>query len=216
MTGALGRAWRRWRAEGPAGIAAALADRVEDVRAARLDRRYAIDTRPEGTRHEPIQVHAFHAIASRLPPPGNRAFVDYGAGKGRALILAAEAGFARVAGVECDPALHAVARANLKSYRAQRPHAGAIDITLGDAVAYEPPAGDAVLFFYNPFGAEALGAVLARLRALRERSDAEWLLAYRTAVHAALVEAEDWLEPVVDRPDFRIWRTRARRHRDAQ
>ena len=50
-------------------------------------------------------------------PLERTAFLDVGAGKGRAMLLAAELPFRRIVGVELHPALAAIARTNIKLYR---------------------------------------------------------------------------------------------------
>ena len=57
-------------------------------------------------RYEPIQPEFFAHLVERLPAiePSDFTFVDVGSGKGRALILAAVAGFRTVIGVEFDGA----------------------------------------------------------------------------------------------------------------
>src|SRR5207245_5268496 len=49
--------------------------------------------------------------------PSQLTFVDFGCGKGRALVLAAEHGFRRVLGIECDAQLFAAAQRNARAYR---------------------------------------------------------------------------------------------------
>ena len=47
-------------------------------------------------------------------------FIDFGCGKGKVLLLAAELPFQRIIGIEFSPALARVAEENLKSYRGKR------------------------------------------------------------------------------------------------
>ena len=205
----LGRVARRLRAEGPAGLWYAIADRVEDWRDARFDRRFGIDTRFE-TGHQPIQIGVFRRIVHELPrSPRSLAFADYGCGKGRALILAAELGFAHVAGVEHVPSLHSRALANVRSYREMRPGAPSIEVTLGDASAWDPPERPAMLFLYTPFDEAVFRQVVQRLHERWQARQPQWLIAYRTPVHARILQDAGWVQPVVERPDFRIWRTNA-------
>ena len=208
MRGLLGKALRRLQAGGPAAILEALADRAEDWRDARFDRRFGIDTRFEPG-HQPIQIGVFDRIVRAVPAaPRELAFVDYGCGKGRALVLAAEHGFAHVAGIEHVPALHAQARRNVESYRERRPAAPSIEVRLGDAAEFEAPEGRALLFFYNPFDEAVMARVLAQLEARWIERPAPWFLAYRTARHARLMNDARWLDVVIEHPAFSIWRTR--------
>lgn len=94
-------------------------------------------------------------------------FIDFGSGKGRVLLLAAELPFARVQGVELSPELHARAVKNIRSARALRRRAATIESTTQDATEYELPDTDLVLYFANPFGPAVMRTVLGRV-------DASW------------------------------------------
>jgi SAM-dependent methyltransferase len=99
---------------------------------------------------------------------GGFTFVDLGAGKGRALLLAARHGFKRVVGVEFARQLVDVAQRNIRaagSWVAER-----TSIVQHDAGTYELPHEPVVLFMYNPFGARTMAAVAQRTRASFERS----------------------------------------------
>ena len=54
-------------------------------------------------------------------------FVDFGSGKGRALLMASEFPFPRVTGIEFSPELHAIAQKNIREYRRRRNGFGAVD-----------------------------------------------------------------------------------------
>ena len=92
-----------------------------------------------------------------------RAFVDLGCGKGRALMLAAEMPFREAMGVELDRGLAAVAQRNVRRWvelgRARCP----VGVVQGDATEVELPAGPLVVYLYNPFRAEVLRRLLLRL-----------------------------------------------------
>src|SRR5713226_561215 len=87
-----------------------------------FDRKYGIETRRtvwrkrvsimgDNVNYEPVDLELFaHGIAF-VP---RVTFVDLGCGKGRALILAHEAGFRNLIGVEMSPKLAAAARSNLQ------------------------------------------------------------------------------------------------------
>ena len=89
-------------------------------------------------------------------------FVDYGAGKGRALAAAAVRPFRRVIGVEISGELVEIARRNLARLRHRR--AGQVEIHHADAAAFAVPDDANVFFFFNPFGGATLGRVVERIR----------------------------------------------------
>jgi hypothetical protein len=54
----------------------------------------------EGTPYQPTRLRFVRQVLSALRPPQEGAFVDFGCGKGRVLLLAADYGYRRVTGVE--------------------------------------------------------------------------------------------------------------------
>jgi SAM-dependent methyltransferase len=89
-------------------------------------------------------------------------FVDYGAGKGRALAAAAAHPFRKVIGVEISEELVEIARDNLG--RMKRRRAGRVEIHHSDAAAFAVPDDANVFFFFNPFGGATLARVVERIR----------------------------------------------------
>lgn len=94
--------------------------------------------------------------------PDNVVFVDYGAGKGRALAAAAMHPFRKVIGVEISGMLVEIARRNLA--RMKRRRAGHVEIHHADAAAFPVPDDANVFFFFNPFGGATLSRVVERIR----------------------------------------------------
>jgi SAM-dependent methyltransferase len=191
---------------------------------ARFDRRYGIDTcgiqddlaalgaggehLAEANGYEPVQFRVFRAImrACGIDPRGY-VFVDFGSGKGRALLLAAQYGFKRIIGVEFAPKLHQVAQRNVEAFCRRRPLAGGrIELHCGDAVDLEIPDADALLCFYNPFGERVLRKVAANIeRSFRERPR-KLLIAYRNAVHSHVFDELAFLRPAARNKSFALYR----------
>lgn len=225
------KAWRRFRRDGLAAMWRAAVDKLEDRfsrwRDGRLDRRIGIDTcgiqddlaslgaRGEhlenGQGYQPIQISVFRQIVRTMPiAPKDYYFIDYGSGKARALILAAEAKFQRMIGVEFAPGLHAAALKNVTIYHQWRKGAGPIELICGDASEFVLPGCKAVLFFYNPFDGLVMEKVLARIeQGWRERGH-DWLVVYRNPRHADLLDRKPFLTLIAEHPAFRIYRTRSR------
>jgi len=109
-----------------------------------------------GIDYEPVDPVTFKQ-AIRYAPHG-ATFVDLGCGKGRALILAHQAGFRKLIGVEFSPALAAVARDNLAGLNIPA------EIVECDAANYIFPDENCVIFMYNPFGRQVLEKIVPRLR----------------------------------------------------
>lgn len=101
--------------------------------------------------------------------PAQWSFIDFGAGKGRVVLVAAERPFREVIGVELSADLQRVALDNLRRYRGPA-DVRRIRVELGDARAFTFPPGDLVLHFYHPFGPPILREVLRGLeRAMQEQ-----------------------------------------------
>jgi SAM-dependent methyltransferase len=90
-------------------------------------------------------------------------FLDVGAGKGRAMLTASLQPFERVTGIELNPALAAIARANMNAFAARASPLAPVELLQGDAL--EVPLADTptVAFLFHPFEAPLLRRFLARL-----------------------------------------------------
>ena len=169
-----------------------------------FDWRYGVDTaqrikldalaissenKSRGQMYQPTGIPAFRALLRTLPLPRNTGFVDYGCGKGRVLLLAADAGFQRVLGVEFSPQLCDIARTNAARYRARKSNLPPIEIVEVDASRYDPPADVGVFYFYCPFDELLMRAAVDRiLESLRLHPREGWLI-YNLPRHRQAVEA---------------------------
>jgi len=196
-----------------------LVGRYEEWRHRGLDRRYGIDTsctkNPaadagallaayHGYHYEPIQLDVFKRIVRALPiSPARLTLIDFGCGKGRALVLAAEHGFRRVVGIECDASLFAVAQRNVQAYRSARKCD--IELHLGNAVHYELPGEDCLCFLYNPFDEVAMAETLARIAQSLQRNRRKLLVAYRNPRHGALLAGAPFLRNLVRNRTFELY-----------
>jgi hypothetical protein len=140
--------------------------------------------------YNPVSAEAFRRALDAVNFEAGRAvFVDFGAGKGRAMLLATHYPFRRVLGVELAPRLQRIAAENLARYRAPERICGDAEIALGDALGYPIPEDPAVFFFYDPFGPLVFAPVIERIRrSLVERPRRAWIV-YRDPRCGDLVEA---------------------------
>lgn len=130
-----------------------------------------------------------HALA-RLPDPRRLAFVDLGCGKGRVLAVASELPFRAIVGVELSGALARDARRNAAIVAARHPDRTPIAVIHGDAVRAALPDGPLAVFMYQPFGADVMAAVAARLG---EDPGRERYVVYVNPVHGAVLDASSAL-----------------------
>jgi SAM-dependent methyltransferase len=108
-----------------------------------------------------------------LPPHplSDYSFVDFGAGKGRALLVASELPFRQVIGIELNPTLADIAQLNVERWRAS--HAAdataqalaPIRLLEQDALTYDLPRTPTLAFLFHPFEAPVLKLLLRRIEA---------------------------------------------------
>lgn len=94
-----------------------------------------------------------------LPKLASFTFVDLGCGKGRPLLVASEYPFRDIVGVEFSAPLAQIAKQNADLIARRFPQRTPIRVVIGDASRFPLPAGDLVLFLYNPFGSELIARV---------------------------------------------------------
>jgi SAM-dependent methyltransferase len=93
-------------------------------------------------------------------------FVDVGAGKGRAVLLAAELPFRKVIGVEISEELASLAQKNVTRWnRAARPKARKIRVVHADATKFRWPRTPLLVYMYNPFACPLVARVAESLAA---------------------------------------------------
>jgi hypothetical protein len=103
-------------------------------------------------------------------PFGEFDFVDFGSGKGRVLMLAAEQGFRRSIGVEFAGDLVEVARKNAEIFNSRRSKPAIIESLHMDAMDYVLPDKPLVIYFYCPFYGAVMDRVLANITSSHARN----------------------------------------------
>ncbi|MBZ5661665.1 MAG: class I SAM-dependent methyltransferase [Acidobacteriia bacterium] len=93
-------------------------------------------------------------------------FVDVGAGKGRALLLAAESPFRKVIGVELNEELARIARRNIIIWKRTTRSRGKIRVLEQDALDFRWPRAPLLVYLNNPFECELVEKLAARLASL--------------------------------------------------
>lgn len=111
--------------------------------------------------YEPVTRKTFHRMMAHLPPDLSRyTFIDFGSGKGRSLLMAADYNFQRIVGVEFARNLHAIAEANLCKSRASFKRCRDVSSACINALDLRYDASHYVLFFFAPFHADIVRQVL--------------------------------------------------------
>jgi cyclopropane fatty-acyl-phospholipid synthase-like methyltransferase len=119
----------------------------------------------------PVRVANARAALRDLPIKdySKYRFIDIGSGKGRVLFVAAEFPFRGVVGVEFSKTLHEEALANLARYRHISQRCRVIESVHANAMDYEFPEENLVVYLFNPFGPEVMSRMLKNLERSLER-----------------------------------------------
>lgn len=102
-------------------------------------------------------------------PIDRYSFIDVGAGKGRAILVASELSFRLVIGIELNPALADIAQRNVDHWIATRaadptaPAHAPVRLVEQDALDFDFPRTPCVAFLFHPFEAPLMKKLLARI-----------------------------------------------------
>ena len=119
----------------------------------------------EGVIYATLTDGALWASFNRIAIPyAEYSFVDFGSGKGKAILVASQLSFRKVIGVEYSEELIGVARKNLETCRGLERKCGGIELLNMDAADFEIPSGPLVLYFYNPFYETVMQKVVSNIR----------------------------------------------------
>ena len=120
------------------------------------------ENKAAGYRYQPARVvplrRLLKNIERELPP--NPVLVDFGSGKGRVLLVAADWGLRDLRGIEFSKELCEIARRNCSRFKAQTGGSASFQITEIDAAQYVVQPDENFFFFYNPFDNTVLSRVL--------------------------------------------------------
>jgi SAM-dependent methyltransferase len=117
-------------------------------------------------------------------------FLDVGAGKGRALLLASRYPFLRVEGIELSPTLAAIANSNIKLWR-QDPTAYALSplkLHCADATRHPLPKQPTLAFLFHPFELPVLRRFVRHVERSVSESPRPFDLLYANAEHDSLLD----------------------------
>lgn len=214
---------RAWSKHGPLGFArlayknltyyARLPFEPEIIRGQRYDRefdkQYGTDTTgyvPIGAltvpaenenharEYAPADTNTFRAILARLAiDHAEFAFIDFGSGKGRTLLLASDYPFKRIIGVEFAREMHLVAVNNIAIYRSPTQKCTRLESVCADATVFELPDCPLVCFFNNPFDDVVFEKWLAYLRRWAASRPHDCYVVYLNCFHRGLFDkSPDW------------------------
>jgi SAM-dependent methyltransferase len=185
------------------GATVLTASRWLDVILDRLtfDRRHGVDTAPPGSvlafllrrrirRHWPVPARTVRSILEALRDQIEGSdFVDFGSGKGRAILIASEFPFRRIVGVERDAELVAISQRNVDAYRSTTRQCTDIEGLNIDARDYPIPEADCVLFLHDPGGRQLLAVLAAKVRAACAARQHGLFIVYVSPRHSSVFDS---------------------------
>lgn len=164
----------------------------------------------EGTGVAPADITAYYGVAPSIlhglvdlwlrecappQPIGRTVFLDVGAGKGRAMLLASQHPFLRVEGVELNAGLASVATANMKLWKKDPGAMSLAPLRLreGDATRLPLPEEPTLAYLFHPFEAKLLRRFLRHVARSISRQPRAFELMYVNAEHDSLLDHEPGL-----------------------
>ena len=160
--------------------------------------------------YDPIDPEKFQRTAGSLAlRHEDFIFIDFGSGKGKSVLLAAELPFKKIIGVEFSPDLYQIAQRNLQTYQNPNQKCKNIELVCMDAAVFPIPQEPAVLFMFNPFGKEVMARVIENVRQSYEAHPRELYVVYATPVLDEMWARAGFLEKVKELPGyFTAYRTK--------
>ena len=103
-------------------------------------------------------------------------FIDYGSGKGAAIIHARALGFERTVGIEFAKELHETAQKNIQKLKLDY-----VDSFYADATTYLPPLDVSVIYLFNPFDEVVMKKLIANIVEQKENFENDVYIIYGNA-----------------------------------
>ena len=183
----------------------------------RFDRRFAVDTAgvsilPE--HHADSRFNGYsptpHSFFFRLLDQvdvdySEFTFIDFGCGKGKVLLLAAQLPFKQIIGVELSSTLIRIAEDNLKSYRGTL-RCKTIQLVRSDVRDFQIPEECAIYYFWDPFEAEPMQKVLQNIGSSLAAAPREIYILYFIPVHRKLLDEAGFLTRVKEASWYCIYK----------
>lgn len=144
-----------------------------------------------GTKYVPTNSFAFKKLMSKIEFPESSVFVDFGAGKGKVLMMAMTSGFKRVVGVEYSQELVNVAEENISTFKNKTQCNTPVNITKSDVTLYVLKSDENVVYFFDPFDDFILNKVLKNITESLDKHPRIIYLIYQTPIYRDVIERQN-------------------------
>lgn len=196
--------------------------RLRNRRAQReFDRRFRVDTAgvislsaldvanehwESGFSYEPTDSENFKAVIGELPIRyEDFTFTDFGSGKGKALLLAAEFPFRKILGVEISLRLHQVAKQNIRNYRNGLVKCNAMESICSDATSFRISGEQTVFYFFNPFEEPPMARVLSNIEESLRKHPRRIYIVYKAPLFGFLMDRAGFLKKVKTERGYAVY-----------
>jgi hypothetical protein len=162
----------------------------------------------EGNDYLPIGQERFQQVLASFDIPfEDFIFIDFGSGKGRAMLLASDYPFKRIIGLEFSPKLHQIAEENIRRYRSPAQKCSDIHSVNTDFVDYVLPHEASILFFFHPCRIRVLSLAVAGIQRSLLASPRPLYIAYvaPTLEQERLFASAGFLKKIVQNDDFKFY-----------
>jgi SAM-dependent methyltransferase len=149
------------------------------------------DNKAKGVDYEPTRIRPFKKMLRAVEFPQEPVFVDFGCGKGRALLAACDHGFRRIVGVEFSAELCDIAKKNLALYTHKRRITADASIVHSDVVDYAIQDDENVFYMFNPFNEEVLDQVVRNICESLNRNFREVRIIYHNPLSRHVIERRE-------------------------
>jgi len=148
-----------------------------------------------GVRYQAVNARELRKVLGGLGiNHGEFTFLDFGSGKGRALLVASEFCFKRIVGIEYCPDLNRIATENLKRHPDAARRCNEIELITSDASKVALPDGPLVIFLFNPFSRAVMSQVAHNVTDSFRENPRRMTVVYFTPYDADLWEATGFLK----------------------
>ena len=119
-------------------------------------------------------------------------FIDYGSGKGSAIIHAKKMGFEQTIGIEFAKELHEIAVDNIQKFNLKN-----VQSLYADASSYPPPQDVSIIYFNNPFSEVVMKKVIQNILNEKKNFTNDVYIIYGSASTELLKEKFHFLKEVI-------------------
>ena len=135
-------------------------------------------------------------------------FIDLGAGKGRAILLASHFPFRQVIGVEFAPELVRIAQCNIAAYKNPSRECQDLNVLLQDATEYCLPCEKCVIYLNNPFDGPVMARVIENIGASVEKFPRDLYVVYWNPFCSEFLDSAPFLAKIRRTTQYCIYGTR--------